>query len=87
MVNNHRNSPASDGAPTEPKSLPLDGFTRWADLKHLIPLSHESVRQRELRGRFPKRQQLGSALCVAWPNREIHRWLADPSGYRAPEAA
>lgn len=67
----------------KPLSLPLDGFSRWNDLKRIIPLSHESIRQRELKGRFPRRVQLGSARCVAWPNREVHRWLADPGGYRA----
>jgi prophage regulatory protein len=82
----NRNAP-TDGAQSEPQSLPLDGFTRWADLKHLVPLSHEAVRQRELAGRFPRRVQLGSARCVGWPNRELHRWLANPAGYRAPEAA
>ncbi|WP_084170036.1 helix-turn-helix transcriptional regulator [Paraburkholderia ferrariae] len=86
MATNHLNAPPSDGARSEPQSLPLDGFTRWADLKRLIPLSHESVRQRELKGRFPKRVQLGSARSVGWSNRELHRWLADPAGYRAPEA-
>ncbi|MBK1820348.1 MULTISPECIES: AlpA family transcriptional regulator [Burkholderia cepacia complex] len=72
---------------TTPQSLPFDGFTRWSSLKHFIPLSHEAVRLRERAGRFPKRVQLGSARCVAWPNREIHRWLADPVGYRALESA
>lgn len=71
----------------KPLSLPLDGFSRWNDLKKIIPLSHESIRQRELNGRFPKRVQLGSVRCVAWPNREVHRWLADPSGYRAETSA
>ncbi|MBY4828698.1 helix-turn-helix transcriptional regulator [Burkholderia dolosa] len=65
-----------------PSALPLDGFTRWADLKHIVPLSHETVRLRERAGRFPRRMQLGSSRSVGWPNREIHRWLADPSGYR-----
>jgi predicted DNA-binding transcriptional regulator AlpA len=67
--------------------LPLDGYTRWADLKCIVPLSHEAVRQRELKGRFPKRVQLGSARCVAWRNQEILCWLADPSGYRAEVTA
>ncbi|MDG0025949.1 AlpA family phage regulatory protein [Trinickia sp. Y13] len=70
-------------AQSEPQALPLDGYSRWRDLRKFIPLSHESVRQRELKGHFPKRVQLGSARCVAWPNREVHRWLADPVGYRA----
>lgn len=71
----------------KPLSLPLDGYTRWNDLKRIIPLCHESIRKRELKGRFPKRVQLGSARCVAWPNREIHRWLSDPSGYSAAGVA
>lgn len=70
-----------------PLTLPLDGFTRWAELKHFVPLSHEAVRQRELAGRFPRRIRLGSARCVAWPNRELHRWLENPSGYCALQAA
>ncbi|VXC59861.1 Phage transcriptional regulator AlpA [Burkholderia sp. 8Y] len=70
-----------------PQLLPPEGYTRWSDLKRLVPLSHESVRKRELAGRFPKRVQLGSARCVAWKNQEILCWLADPSGYRAEGAA
>lgn len=67
---------------SEPQSLPIDGYTRWADLKRLVPLCHEAVRQREKAGRFPRRVALGSARCVGWPNRELHRWFADPAGYR-----
>lgn len=74
--------PASVPLPI-PQSLPLDGFSRWRDLRQFIPLSHEAVRQRELVGRFPKRVQLGSARSVGWANREIHRWLADPQNYKA----
>lgn len=66
-----------------PQGLPLDGYSRWADLSRLVPLSRESIRLRENAGRFPRRVQLGSQRCIAWPNREIHRWLADPSNYRA----
>ncbi|EFP64434.1 Predicted transcriptional regulator [Ralstonia pickettii] len=68
-----------------PEALPADGFTRWKDLKAFVPLSREAVRLREKAGRFPKRIHL-SQRCAAWPNRELHRWLADPAGYRAPEA-
>lgn len=75
------------GAPSAPQSLPLDGFTRWADLKHIVPLSHEAVRQRELAGRFPPRVQLGSRRCVGWKNSQVLEWLADPNGYRAPVEA
>ncbi|MCA8080867.1 helix-turn-helix transcriptional regulator [Burkholderia cepacia] len=83
MAANPQITAPTGGAHAETQSLPLDGFTRWNDLKRFIPLSHESVRLRELAGRFPKRVQLGSARSVGWPNREIHRWLSDPAGYRA----
>ncbi|MBN3779798.1 AlpA family phage regulatory protein [Burkholderia sp. Ac-20345] len=79
--------PLRTGERNNPQALPLDGFTRWADLKHLVPLSRETIRLREIAGRFPKRMQLGSSRSAAWPNREIHRWLADPAGYRVPEQA
>ena len=87
MSANALQSAPVEGAQSEPQALPLDGYTRWNELKRIVPLSHESVRLRERAGRFPKRVQLGSARCVAWPNREIHRWLSDPSGYRVQEAA
>jgi len=64
-------------------SLAVDGYTRWSELKHIVPCSHEWVRQRELMGRFPKRVQLGGPRCVGWPNRELLRWLESPNDYRA----
>ena len=70
------------GVASLPSSLPLDGFSRWSDLQQFIPLSHETVRQRELAGCFPRRQKL-SKRCNVWSNREIHRWIADPVNYRA----
>ncbi len=66
--------------------LPLDGFSRWSDLRIFIPLSRETIRQRELEGRFPRASRL-TQRCTVWPNREIHRWIADPMSYRSCEAA
>ena len=83
---------AADTAPKQPsalpltvlsQALPLDGYSRWQNLKQFVPLSREAIRLREIAGRFPRRVQLGSQRCIAWPNREIHRWLADPTNYRA----
>ncbi|SAK96824.1 transcriptional regulator [Caballeronia catudaia] len=74
------------GAFPQPESLPLDGFTRWSTLKSIVPNSREWVRLREKEGRFPKRVHL-SLRCTAWPNRELHKWLADPLNYRAAPAA
>jgi len=63
------------------ESLPLDGFSRWNDLRAFVPFSRETLRKRELEGRFPRRVHL-SQRCAAWPNREIFRWISDPVGYR-----
>ncbi|SAL60861.1 prophage CP4-57 regulatory [Caballeronia udeis] len=69
-------------APRKRDSLPQDGFSRWSELRRFIPLSRETVRLREIAGRFPKRVHL-TERCTAWSNAEIHKWLADPVGYRA----
>lgn len=66
-------------------ALPIDGLSRWKDLQHFIPMSRESVRQREMQGKFPRRQYL-TKRCAVWSNREIHRWFADPLNYRAEAA-
>jgi len=66
-------------------TLPLDGVSRWPDLKPFVALSREWIRKRELEGKFPKRIFLNKR-CAVWQNREIHRWLADPLNYRAEEA-
>ncbi|MCC8396314.1 AlpA family transcriptional regulator [Paraburkholderia sp. MMS20-SJTR3] len=66
-------------------TLPVDGLSRWEQIKVFIPMSRESVRQRELAGRFPKRQHL-TKRCAVWSNREIHKWIADPQNYRAEGA-
>ena len=71
-----------DAPSTPPNSLPPDGITRWVELKKLIQCSREWVRLREKEGRFPKRLRL-TERCVAWPNRELHRYFADPVNYRA----
>ncbi|WP_081070073.1 helix-turn-helix transcriptional regulator [Burkholderia cepacia] len=69
-----------------PVGLPLDGFSRWSDLRPFVPLSRETVRQRELEGRFPRARRL-TQRCTVWSNREIHRWIADPLNYRSADVA
>lgn len=65
-----------------PEALPADGFSRWNNLRGLVPFSRETLRKREKEGKFPRRVHL-TQRCAAWPNRELHRWFADPVGYRA----
>jgi predicted DNA-binding transcriptional regulator AlpA len=62
--------------------LPHTGFSRWSELKRFVPLSRETVRLREMEGRFPRRVHL-TERTAAWRNEEIHQWLSDPAGYRA----
>ncbi|RQT69622.1 hypothetical protein DF045_23045 [Burkholderia cepacia] len=47
-----------------PPKRPLDGYSRWQNLKTFVPLSRESIRLREIAGRFPRRVQLGSQRCT-----------------------
>jgi prophage regulatory protein len=65
------------------RSLPLDGFTRWDSMKLFIPLSRETIRKLEEKGRFPRRVHITPGTA-GWPNSELHRWLGNPPGYRAP---
>ncbi|WP_080303653.1 MULTISPECIES: helix-turn-helix transcriptional regulator [Burkholderia] len=82
----HASHVGSEASAPTPAALPLDGLSRWGDLRPSIPLSRETVRQRELEGRFPRSIRL-TQRCTVWKNREIHRYLADPLNYRAADAA
>jgi len=66
-----------------PKSeLPIDGFSRWGDIKHIIPVSKEKWRQLSRDGFAPPIIRFG-LRCSFQENREILRWLSDPLSYRA----
>ena len=67
-----------------PATLPLDGFSKWADLRPFIRLSRETVRKLEREGRFPRAIRL-TQRCTVFDNRETHRYLADPLNYRAAD--
>lgn len=61
--------------------LPRDGMSRWQQLSHFVPVSRETWRKLGLAGRAPAAIRL-SERCSLYPNAEVHRWLADPIGYR-----
>lgn len=69
-----------------PATLPLDGLSKWGDLRRSICLSRETVRKREQEGKFPRSIRL-TQRCTVWKNREIHRYLADPLNYRVVDVA
>jgi prophage regulatory protein len=64
-----------------PEALPNVGMSRWQQLRYFIPVSRETWRQLVIAGRAPTPVKL-SERCTMYPNIEVHRWLADPVGYR-----
>lgn len=65
-----------------PKSeLPIDGFSRWGDIKHIVPVSKEKWRQLSRDGFAPPIIRF-TARCSFQKNGEILRWLSDPLSYR-----
>lgn len=66
----------------QPATLPAVGMSRWDTLRYFVPISRESWRKLVVAGKAPKPVRL-SERCTMYPNAEVHRWLADPAGYRA----
>ena len=64
------------------QKFPVDGMSRWSDIKHLIPVSKEKWRQLIRDGYAPPVTRVG-IRCSFQSNREILRWLSDPLSYRA----
>jgi len=62
--------------------LPKGGCSRWGDIKHMIPVSHEKWAQMAKCGQGPPITRFG-ARCSFQSNDEIMAWLADPLNYRA----
>lgn len=73
-------------AEAAPPALPIVGMSRWQQLRHFVPVSRETWRKLGLAGRAPAAIRL-SDRCSLYPNTEVHRWLADPVGYRAEGGA
>ncbi|WP_310622870.1 transcriptional regulator [Burkholderia cenocepacia] len=74
-------APAGSGKPIEP-ILPQVGLSKWAQIAPFIPVCRESWRKLGLAGKAPQPIRM-SRTCSVYSNAEVHRWLADPLGYRA----
>ncbi|MCW5600153.1 transcriptional regulator [Nitrosomonas sp.] len=68
----------------EPEVLPATGKSRFNQFKKFLPISKETFRQLSKRGRAPQPERLG-IRCTFYDNAELHKWLADPLNYRAPQ--
>jgi predicted DNA-binding transcriptional regulator AlpA len=74
----------SGAAPAAVPALPPVGMSRWQQLDQIVPVSRETWRKLCLAKRAPAPIRL-SERCTMYANAEVHRWLADPVGYRQAE--
>lgn len=65
-----------------PLTLPMVGLSTFAQINPFLPYGRETWRKLVRAGKAPQPIRL-SGTCVAYRNEEIHRYLADPAGYRA----
>lgn len=64
------------------KSLPEDGYSRWQQIAPFAPFCREKFRQLVRAGKAPQPVRF-SERCTAYPNRELHKFFADPLNYQA----
>ena len=67
---------------TSEPALPQIGLSKWAQIAPFLPVGRETWRKLVIAGKAPTPVRF-SKTVVAYPNAEVHRWLADPVGYRA----
>ena len=64
--------------------IPPTGKSRWSQIKPFIPVSMEKFRLLSNEGLAPPRIKIGERIAM-YDNAELHRWLAEPAGYRASD--
>lgn len=64
--------------------LPAIGLSTWRQIAPYLPIGRETWRKLCIAGKAPKPIRL-SEKCTVYSNAEVHRWLADPLGYAAPQ--
>jgi prophage regulatory protein len=70
---------------TDINTLPLIGFSRWAQIAPFVGYGREAWRQMVNAGRAPQPVRL-SPTSAFYRNEEIYEWLKDPVSYRVPVA-
>jgi predicted DNA-binding transcriptional regulator AlpA len=66
--------------------LPAVGLSTWRQIAPFLPFGRETWRKLVRAEKAPQPIRL-SGTCAAYRNEEIHRYLADPTGYRAARTA
>jgi len=69
-------------APQPPTVLPKDGVSRFNQLEPFLPFSKETWRKLVQAKKAPQPIKIG-LRCTVYQNPEVHRWLSDPTNYRA----
>jgi prophage regulatory protein len=67
-----------------PKLLPVDGCSRWSQFAPFSPVCRETFRRLSIEGKAPKPIRMG-IRCTFYRNQELHKFLADPIGYKSEE--
>ncbi|KVE71432.1 hypothetical protein [Burkholderia vietnamiensis] len=73
-----------DSGSSVPLVLPTIGLSKWSQIAPFIPMCRESWRKLGLAGKAPQPIRM-SRTHSCYSNAEVHRWLADPLGYAAPQ--
>jgi len=64
-----------------PAQLPPVGQSRWEQIAPFVGMCRVRWQQLGREGRAPKPVRLTSRMTL-YPNAEVHRWIADPAGYK-----
>ena len=64
------------------KNLPTIGLSKWAQIAPFLPVGRETWRKMTLAGKAPQPIRL-TEKCTVYKNEEVHKYLADPLGYKA----
>ena len=70
----------SKPVPQPTSNLPVDGMSRWNQLKHFVPFSKETFRKMSKEGKAPMGIQI-TLRCTCYSNKEMHRFFEDISNY------
>lgn len=81
MANSVENEPKESA----PLILPSTGLSKWPQIKPFLPIGRETWRKLVLAGKAPQPIRL-SETSVFYRNEEVHRWIADPAGYKSNAA-
>lgn len=71
----------SDAEPMRPSDL--DRIVRLPEVLQRTGLSRATIYRKIRRGTFPRQEPI-SDQGVGWRQSDVSKWVADPTGYRAP---